>query len=78
MFSFVGWNLLRGKKLIIKSNLDISNFLTLKKLFFVNKKRDSNNNLLVYSNNQSYFQYFEDSIWDLYISITTANFPDVM
>ena len=25
-----------------------------------------------------YFQNYEDSLWDLYVSVTTANFPDVM
>lgn len=33
---------------------------------------------LVYYNNQSYFQNYEDSLWDLYVAVTTANFPDVM
>ena len=33
---------------------------------------------LLYANNQTYFANFEDSIWDLYIAVTTANFPDVM
>jgi len=33
---------------------------------------------LVYSNNMPYFANFEDSFTDLYVLVTTANFPDVM
>jgi hypothetical protein len=40
--------------------------------------RDAKGNALMYPNNRTYFQNYEDSIWDLYVSVTTANFPDVM
>jgi len=33
---------------------------------------------LFYSNNLPYFNNFEDSFTDLYVLVTTANFPDVM
>jgi two pore calcium channel protein 3 len=41
-------------------------------------KKDSNGKILTYYNGLSYFQSYEDSVWDLYVAVTTANFPDVM
>jgi len=33
---------------------------------------------LIYPSGQPYFHNYADSIWDLYVLVTTANNPDVM
>lgn len=70
MFSFLGWQLFRNRKYNGLAVSVTSDFYTF--FLFVNLIR------LIYANELSYFKNIEDSITDLYVLITTANFPDVM
>jgi two pore calcium channel protein 3 len=77
-----GKELRRALRNLRKTLPDILNvfalfFLSLVIFAFIGWKLLNKRNL-VYSNGQEYFTNFFDSIWDLYISVTTANFPDVM
>ena len=42
------------------------------------KEKKYLNKDLKYANNQSYFENFADSLFDMYVLVTTSNFPDVM
>ncbi|RNA14534.1 two pore calcium channel 1-like [Brachionus plicatilis] len=86
---YEGKELRRAMRNVRKTIPDIINVFA---LFFVSllifsfvgwqlfrRKRDFNGKQLTYANGQDlYFQNFEDSLWDLYVAVTTANFPDVM
>lgn len=60
-------------KKVSKTYLKLKSLVTCQPFLFIFLFRN-----LSYPNKLEYFTNFEDALWDMYVAVTTANFPDVM